>query len=87
MPTSRRSAAIERSDSLKASACAAAVQSGGLQVAVGVAAREELDEVLGLQRVGALGDVAVAVVALEQLRAETQPVRDAFRIMLHTNPL
>eukprot|EP00965_Chrysotila_dentata_P171008 5643472-Pleurochrysis_carterae.AAC.1 len=63
MPTSRRSAAVSRSDSLNASACAADVLLWNMvferrrrQVAVSVAAGEQLGEVLGLQRLGAVGD-------------------------------
>eukprot|EP00965_Chrysotila_dentata_P123121 4069758-Pleurochrysis_carterae.AAC.1 len=45
-----------------------------LQMAVGVAAGEQLGKVLGLQRLGAVGDQAVIVVCLEQLRANLKLV-------------
>eukprot|EP00965_Chrysotila_dentata_P009484 309236-Pleurochrysis_carterae.AAC.1 len=65
MPTSRRRAAVSRSDSLNASACVADIERRRLQVAVGVMTGEQLGEVLGLQRLGAIGDVAVAIGGLE----------------------
>eukprot|EP00965_Chrysotila_dentata_P023658 784173-Pleurochrysis_carterae.AAC.1 len=76
---SRRNVAVSRSDSLNTSGCAADVFSlehgqierRRLQVVVGVATGKQLGEKLGLQRLGAVEDVAViAVVGLEQLPAD-----------------
>eukprot|EP00965_Chrysotila_dentata_P180485 5957780-Pleurochrysis_carterae.AAC.2 len=41
-------------------------------IAIGVAAGEQLGEVLGLQQLGAVGDIALAVVGLEQLSADLE---------------
>eukprot|EP00965_Chrysotila_dentata_P044701 1485839-Pleurochrysis_carterae.AAC.1 len=71
MPTSRRSAAVLRSESLNASASPLPSHCrrhrGGRAAGRGTR--------VGLQRLGAFKDVAVAVVGLEQLRADLELVR------------
>eukprot|EP00965_Chrysotila_dentata_P119649 3956093-Pleurochrysis_carterae.AAC.1 len=68
MPTSRRSAVVSRSDSLNASACAADVLLWSMVKSSAVTFKLP-------SRFGAVGDVAVAVVGLEQLRADLELVR------------
>ena len=84
MPRSLSSSAVSRSDSLNAAACASddrlrvqqvEVESRDLQLAVLVAPREQLDEVLALQRLCAVREIAVRVVlGLEQLHTDLQLV-------------
>eukprot|EP00965_Chrysotila_dentata_P203217 6181573-Pleurochrysis_carterae.AAC.2 len=84
MPTTRRSDAVSRRHSLNASACAYdvllwnMVKSSTVSFKLRSLSRwesEQLGEVLGLQRLGAVEDVAVAVVDLEPLRADLELVR------------
>eukprot|EP00965_Chrysotila_dentata_P209313 6185220-Pleurochrysis_carterae.AAC.1 len=80
MSTSPRSAAVERSDSLKASACAAAVlllsmfRSNAVVCKLPLASRRERSW-MRYSQLGAVGDVAVAIVAREQLHANLKLVR------------